>query len=121
LNFGLSQLQKDLALKPGSADVFGVDYAGNDPDYQVTLRSLMDVGRRTTLDVSMRAIDSLPSPAVPAYTAVDVRLNFRVTDNLEIGIGGYNLLDDSHVEFINPSLPASTFSRSFFASARWRH
>lgn len=121
VNLGLSLFQKELKLKPGSADVLGVDYAGNDPDYQVTLHSLMDVGPRTTLDIATRSIASLPSPSVPAYTAVDVRVNFKLTDKLEFGVAGYNLLDDSHVEFINPSIPANTISRSFFASARWRY
>lgn len=120
LNFGLSLFDKNLSLQPGSADVFGVDYAGNDPHYQATLRSLMDIGARTELDVSLRAIDDLPSPAVPSYAALDARLGFRLTPNLELSLAGYNLLDDSHVEFINPSLPATVLSRSFFISARWR-
>src|SRR5262249_40025007 len=32
VNWGLSWLHKDLVLKPGSTDIAGVLYAGNDPD-----------------------------------------------------------------------------------------
>lgn len=121
LNWGASWFHKDLKLKPGSRDVPGVAYAGNDPDYQFTLRSLMDLGRRAELDLSMRAIDELPSPVVPSYVTVDARLGYRLTDNVEVSLTGYNLTGESHVEFINPALPANSYSRSFFLSARWRY
>ncbi|GAM97837.1 tonB-dependent receptor [alpha proteobacterium U9-1i] len=121
LNWGASWLEKELEIEPGSADVFGVQFAGNDPSYQMTLRSLMDVGSRTELDVAMRAIDELESPVVPAYIAVDARVGYQLTDDVELSIAGYNLTDDGHVEFINPSLPPSSSPRSFFVSARWRY
>ncbi|MGD9982328.1 MAG: TonB-dependent receptor plug domain-containing protein [Hyphomonadaceae bacterium] len=120
LDAGIWLLEKDLALDAGSADLFGVGFAGNDPDQQATLRSLMDITDRTQFDVSVRYVDELPSPAVSSYTAVDARLGYRLTDHLELSIAGYNLLDEDHVEFINPSLPPRQSSRSFFISARWR-
>lgn len=116
---GVSLLHKNLKLDPGSADVFGVDFAGNDPKAQGTLRSLMDLSPRTALDVAVRAVGALPSPRVPAYVAVDMRLGFQLTDHLELSAAGYNLFDD-HVEFINPSLPARESRRSLFVSLRWR-
>jgi|CXWL01.1.fsa_nt_gi iron complex outermembrane receptor protein len=121
LNWGASWLEKSLEIKPDSTDVFGVAFAGNDPSYQMTLRSLMDLGQRAELDVAMRAIDELPSPAVPGYVAIDARVGYQLTDELEISLAGYNLSDDEHTEFINPSLPVSTSARSFFLSARWRY
>jgi iron complex outermembrane receptor protein len=121
LNWGASLLEKDLSLKADSTDVFGVEYAGNDPSYQVTLRSLMDLGQRTDLDLSMRAIDELTDPEVPGYVAVDARINYKLTDNVDLSLSGTNLTDNAHVEFINPSLPASSAPRSFSISARWRY
>jgi iron complex outermembrane receptor protein len=120
LNAGLSLLHKDLKLDPDSTDVTGVDFAGNDPKVQATLRSLVDINPRTQFDVSVRYVGELPDPEVPAYTAVDIRIGYRVTDHFEISLAGYNLFDDEHVEFINPSLPAQSSPRSFFLSARWR-
>jgi iron complex outermembrane receptor protein len=119
LNAGFSLLHKNLSLDAGSADVFGVDFAGNDAEAQATFRSLMDLGDRTEFDVSLRSVGGLPSPHVPAYVAMDMRVGFRLTDRLELSLAGYNLFDD-HVEFINPSLPARESRRSFFVSLRWR-
>ncbi len=119
LNAGVSLLHKDLKLDADSADITGVGFAGNDPGVQGRLRSLMDVGERTTLDLSMRYVDELPSPQIPSYVAVDARLGYRLSDQLELSVSGYNL-DGKHLEFINPSLPPRPSSRSFFLSARWR-
>src|SRR5262249_39952099 len=120
LNAGVSWLHKDLKLDPGSSDVTGVGFAGNDPTLQATVRSLIDLNPRTQFDVAMRYVSELPSPEVPAYVAVDMRLGYQLNEHLEISLAGYNLFDDEHVEFINPSLPAQSSPRSFLLSARWR-
>lgn len=120
LNAGLNWQQKDLEIDPGSTDVFGVAFAGNDPEWQLSLRSLMDLGERTQFDLTTRYVSELPSPAVDAYIAVDARLGYRLNDHFEISVTGYNLADDGRVEFINPSLPPIEMSRSVFISARWR-
>ncbi|MDZ4690282.1 TonB-dependent receptor plug domain-containing protein [Terricaulis sp.] len=121
LNAGLNWQDKDLQIDPGSADVFGVDFAGNDPNLQLSLRSLMDIGDRIQLDLSGRYVSELPSPQVDAYVAVDARIGLRITDHFELSIAGYNLLDgDGRSEFINPSLPPIEIERSLFISARWR-
>jgi len=120
VNAGVTWLHKDLQLDAGSTDIAGVGFAGDDPTLQATLRSLIDLDPRTQFDVAMRYVSELPSPKVPAYVAVDMRLGYQLTDHFEISLAGYNLLDDEHVEFIDPSLPAQTSPRSFFLAARWR-
>jgi iron complex outermembrane recepter protein len=120
VNAGLNWQEKDLEVEPGSADLFGVAFAGNDPEWQLSLRSLMDFGERTEFDMTARYVGELPSPQVDEYVALDARLGFRITDDFELSIAGYNLLDDGRVEFINPSLPPIEVSRSLFISARWR-
>jgi iron complex outermembrane receptor protein len=120
LNAGFATLHKELRLKAGSADVFGVGFAGNDPDYSLSLRSLVDLSARARFDLSARYVDELPAPYVPSYTNIDIRLSYRLTDHLELALLGYNLIDDGRLEFINPSLPPRQNARSFFFSARWR-
>lgn len=117
---GLNLLHKDLELEPGSLDVQGVNFVGNDPDYQVTLRSSMDLGSRTMLDVSVRAVDDLPEPHVASYVAVDARLAWRMTDDVEIALSGYNLFDETHAEFTNTSVGTRESPRSVLLSASWR-
>jgi len=121
LSAGLSTLTKDLHLDSGSRDIFGVQFAGNDPSYQASLRSSMDVTDSVALDVDLRAIDDLSSPHVPGYAEADVRLAWRVSDTLELAVTGANLLHARHTEFINPSLPAQEIPRSIDVSARWRY
>jgi iron complex outermembrane receptor protein len=121
LNAGLNWQDKDLQIDPGSADVFGTQFAGNDPNLQLSLRSLMDFGDRVQFDLTSRYVSELPSPVVDSYVALDARVGLRLTDNFELSIAGYNLLDeDGRSEFINPSLPPIEVSRSLFISARWR-
>jgi iron complex outermembrane receptor protein len=120
LNFGLTWLNKDLAIDANSADMFGTDLAGNDPETQISLRSLMDLNERTRFDVTTRYVSELPDPHVPAYISVDMRLSYQVNREWELSAGGYNLFND-HVEFINPSIPARESEQSFVIAARWRH
>jgi iron complex outermembrane receptor protein len=117
---GLNLLHKDLELEPGSLDVQGVSFAGNDPDYQITLRSSIDLGNRTLFDLSVRAVDALPDPVVPSYIAVDARLAWRITENAEIALSGYNLFDDAHPEFANPAIGAREIPRAVLLSTSWR-
>jgi len=120
LSGGLSALWKTLRLDPGSRDVFGVGFAGNDPHYQAQLRSNMGLGR-FGVDLWLRDVGGLKSPAVPAYFEADARIAWAATDKLELSINGQNLLHERHLEFINPSLPASEIPRSFTLTARWTH
>jgi len=99
LSAGFQLLRKHLRLKPGSTDARGAPAAGNDPDHQVTLRSAMNLGPRVELDVNVRAVGSLPDPAVPSYVALDVRWGWQVTPRLELSLAGLNLTDRGHPEF----------------------
>jgi iron complex outermembrane receptor protein len=112
LRAGLSTLHKDLELKPGVRDIFGVGFVGNDPSYQASLRSRMNLGGDVELDMGVRAVDDLPGPRVAAYAEADARLAWRVTDTAELSIQGSNLLSDQHLEFVNGSLPRREFERA---------
>jgi len=117
---GLSTLHKNLHLESGSHDAFGVSFAGNDPDFQFQLRSSMNLGPDVEFDVELRHVDDLPSPPVLAYTALDARLGWHVTDQLELAIVGSDLSDPSHQEFAGPTLPGREIERSLYLSAVWK-
>jgi iron complex outermembrane recepter protein len=117
---GVAWLHKDLRLKPGSTDIFGVQFAGNDPTYQASLRSNMELSDNLELDISLRAVDDLPSPRIPGYLEADLRLGWRITESLELSLLGANLLHDRHTEFANPAVPTKYIPRSITAAARWR-
>ncbi|HEX6958638.1 MAG TPA: TonB-dependent receptor [Ferrovibrio sp.] len=119
LSAGANLLQKDLHLKPGGIDAALSQHVGNDPEYQLSLRSRMDLSDAIELDIGLRAIDDLPDPDVPGYVALDARLGWHVTDTLELSVGGFNLLDDQHPEAGNVATRTEV-PRSVYLGARWR-
>ena len=119
LTAGANLLRKDLSLDPGSRDIFGVDFAGNDPRHQLSLRSHMSLAPTVNLDLELRSIAGLKSPAVAAYTELGARLAWRVTDQVELAVTGDNLLNNQHLEFVNGSVPRREIPRSVRASLRW--
>ncbi|HYF18736.1 MAG TPA: TonB-dependent receptor [Ramlibacter sp.] len=119
LSAGYLTLRQDLRLccnlAPGVTSFPGL---GNDPRYQWTLRSSLDFARRGEFDVLVRRVGALPSPVVPAYTAVDARIGWSVTPALRLALLGRNLFDRRHVEFNAPAA-ASEIERRLLLQATW--
>ena len=67
----------------------------DDPQQQVVLRSAHDFGK-ASFDAQVRAVDQAGS--IPAYITADMRLAYRLRENLEVSITGQNLLDAGHRE-----------------------
>ena len=76
---------------------------GNDPRAQWRLGSTWNLGDSQQLNVSLRHVGKLPSPLVPAYTAVDARYGWRVSKSVELAVTGRNLFDRRHQEFATSS------------------
>ena len=119
LSAGLLQLDKHLASTRGTPDPGGVANLGNDPRRQWNLRSTLDIGSRGAFDLTVRHSDALPSPQVESYTAVDARLAFKVSPDLELSLLAQNLFDPRHVEF-NAVGAASQIERTVFVKAVWQ-
>jgi len=99
LSAGFNLLKQHLRLKPGSTDARGPAGAGNDPEHKFVLRSSMNFGPRMELDANVRAVGSLPNPAVPSYVALDLRWGWQVSQQLELSLAGQNLTDRGRPEF----------------------
>ena len=109
---------KHLELRPGSADPTGGIAEGNDPRNQLSLRSTFNLPHRTEFEAFLRGVGALPAPVVPAYTELDVRAAWSVTDDLELAVVGRNLLHPSHPEFGAPGPLRVEIERSLYARAR---
>jgi len=126
LTTGANWLHKDLRFKPGSSRLGGLQIAGNDPKYQLALRSAMDLGRGVTMDLDLRRIGALPAPPSPAYVELGARVAWAVSDKLEISVTGSNLLHAYHTEFGTTSNTLQvgpvgvTVGRSVFAATQWK-
>jgi iron complex outermembrane recepter protein len=109
---------KHLELRPGSADPTGGAPEGNDPRHQLGLHAAINFPHGTELESFLRRVSALPAPAVPAYTELDLRTSWSVTDDLEVALVGRNLLHASHPEF-GPADPRRVeIERSLYARAR---
>jgi iron complex outermembrane receptor protein len=118
LSAGVLALDKHLASTRGTPDPSGVASLGDDPHSQWSLRSSHNLSHGE-FDVTVRHVGSLPSPLVPAYTAVDMRFAWQVSPRLELAVIGQNLFDARHYEF-NAITAASQIERRLFVKATWQ-
>jgi len=119
LSAGVNVLRKNFTVSPGSTDTSARAAQGNDPAYQVSLRSRMDLPHGLEFDIGLRAVDQLPLPAVPGYLELDARLGWQATDSLELSVAGTSLLDDQHPE-TGPPATRQEVRRSVNIGVRWR-
>jgi iron complex outermembrane receptor protein len=115
LNAGFSALRERLTVKPGSTDTDSAASSGADPARKLTLRSSLDLSAQTQLDFTVRRLAALSLPAVPAYTALDVRLGWRPDPHWELSLGGQNVAG-GHGEFTSVTTRAE-FERTLYARA----
>jgi iron complex outermembrane receptor protein len=107
------------SLHPDSHDLSGTTgLFTNDPSHYWSLRSSHDLGRGHEVDVMLRRVGALARPAVPPYTAVDLRYGWRVRPGLELSVIGQNLLDPRHAEFGNPAT-RSEYERALAVRIVW--
>ena len=114
LSGGWSALRERLRLTPGSNDVNAVSaQEGRDPTHRWLLRSSLDLFEKSELDVTLRRVSRLSSPAVPDYVALDLRFGWKPRPDLELSITGQNLIGNGHGEFTDV-LTRSRIERSVF-------
>lgn len=99
LSAGLLAARPRLRLAPDSGSTSGTAAEGNDPSHQWMLRSALELSGGRELDVMLRRVAALPSPAVPAYTAVDLRYGWPLGRSIGAALIAQNVFDASHVEF----------------------
>lgn len=116
---GVNLLRQRLRFTPQSADPGAASAGGNDPRWQLSLRSSHTLTERLALDVGLRAVAELPAPPVPRYAALDARLAWTLRPGFEVSVSGHNLLDDSHPEFGSPP-GRSEVRRSLSLRALWQ-
>jgi iron complex outermembrane recepter protein len=109
---------KHLERRPGSADPTAGAAEGDDPRHQLGIRAAVNLPHRTELEAFLRRVGELPSPTVPAYTELDLRTSWALTDDLELALVGRNLLHASHPEFGAPGPRRVDLERSLYIRAR---
>lgn len=100
LTGGATGLNERLWVKPGSNDTVSAAAAGRDPHHQLQLRSSHTLAEDIELDIAVRRIGRLRTQTqpVPAYTAVDARLGWRINPQWDLALVGQNL-NGAHAEY----------------------
>ncbi|MES3023742.1 MAG: TonB-dependent receptor [Pseudomonadota bacterium] len=120
MSAGLSAQSQDTHAEAGNRDPAAVaGLVGADPAVWATLRSSFDLSDRLELDLNLRHVGKLPAPAVPAYTALDVRLGWKIMPRVELSLLARNLLGSRHAEFgAAPGRPV--YGRTLHGRLSWR-
>ncbi len=92
------------------------------PHHQFRAQSSMTLPAGLRLDLVGRYVDGLPDFNIEAYFALDARIAWSPTPNLEFSIVGQNLLDDRHPEFWPTVLDTqrTEVQRSIFGKVEFR-
>jgi iron complex outermembrane recepter protein len=126
MSAGGNWLHENLHFNPGSDNIGGIALAGDDPSYQIALRSTMTFARDGLLYLDLRHIGALPSPASPSYTELNAHVSWAASRAVTLALTGSNLLHPHHLEFGTTSAPLQLGStgvesgRSIFLEVRSR-
>ena len=113
-----SYLQMDIHKNLDSLDPTPDNPNGSSPRHQWYLRSSIDLPKHFDQDTTLRFVDNLPSLGLPSYYSLDAHLGWKPVRNIEFSIGGQNLLDNRHLEFLPDFVNTSptVVKRSIFGS-----
>jgi iron complex outermembrane receptor protein len=114
LQGGYTHLDTRLRVKAGAVDLQPASSIGADPESWWNFRSSHDLGDAFELDILARHYGALDVIGVPSYTAVDARLGWHATRQVEISLLLQNLSDAGHIEWS----PGAQLERAFFLKAR---
>jgi iron complex outermembrane receptor protein len=107
------------SLHPDSRDLSGTTgLFTSDPNHYWSIRSSHDLGGGHEFDVALRHVGALPKPAVPAYTAVDVRYGWRIRPGLDLSLIAQNLFDPRHAEW-GAAATRSEYERALAVRLVW--
>ena len=128
----ISAIQADIRQLPNGLTGTPRTPSIASPEYELSLRSSMDLGKSLTLDGSLRYVDriaeaGIPIPglpnagySIPSYFTFDARLAWRPTKGLELALIGQNLAG-RHREFV-PTVLSTQFTEvgpSVYAKLTW--
>jgi iron complex outermembrane receptor protein len=117
-----SYLKMDIHRNADSMDTNSADPGGASPQHQYYMRSSIDLAKTLENDFTVRYVHSLEGLAIPSYYSVDAHFTYRPLTNLELSVGGQNLLNDRHLEFRPDFINTwpTQVKRTFQATATWK-
>jgi len=118
----------DMTLDPSGEDLNrGAWLDGSTPRNLGGIRSLLTLAGRFEIDAQYRRqsrIRRIPvfvsGEGIPGYAELDLRLGWRVSEQLDLALVGQNLLHDEHAEF-GPTEARGSLERAAYVKATWRN
>jgi len=112
-----------LQIQLSGAPLFQQRTEDSSPHHQFSIRTSYDLTESLQADAILRYVDKLPAFEVDSYAALDLRLGWKPTRNLELAVVGRNLLDGQHPEFGESVLTAQAveIQRSVYGQISLRY
>jgi iron complex outermembrane recepter protein len=114
LRGGYSYLKKEFEINSSKTLPESYLFEAIDPEHQVIIQSMMDLGKHFQFDVVGRYVDVLPAafniPSVPSYITFDLRAAYKYK-LATISITGQSLAEEKHREFGMFSIPRSVYAK----------
>jgi hypothetical protein len=107
----------------GSLDPKAATFDGNAPASQWRAHSAFTLAARGQADLHLFHVGKLEQLNNPAYTRLDVRIEWPLTARFAIAGGGQNLLQRAHQEFDGHynSIQSTLVPRSGLLQLTWRY
>jgi iron complex outermembrane receptor protein len=121
LRASYSYLDMELKNKESSNDPTSVaGYEGSSPRHQLVVRSFVNLPKKMEFDQTYRYVSALAAQTVGGYQTMDTRFGWHMTPELELSVGGQNLLQPHFAQFGgDPGGPVEV-KRSAYAKLVWR-
>jgi iron complex outermembrane recepter protein len=121
LRASYSYLDMELENKPGSNDPTSIPgYEGSSPRHQVVIQSFVNLPKKLEFDQTYRYVSALPAQTVASYQTMDTRFGWHITPEVELSVGGQNLLQPHYSQYGgDPGGPVEV-KRSVYAKLIWR-
>jgi iron complex outermembrane receptor protein len=121
LRASYSYLDMELENKATSNDPgTAAAYNGSSPRHQVVLQSFIKLQRKLEFDQTYRYVSDLAAQTVASYQTMDTRFGWHINPELELSVGGQNLLQPHFAQFGgDPGGPVEV-KRSVYAKLVWR-
>lgn len=103
-----SFIDMQIHPKDGSNSTDSEDGEGRSPHHQFSVLSSVNLPWEVQFDTVLRYVDSLPEDDIDSYVAIDLRLAWRVSKNVELSVAAQNLFDDRHQEFYPVIIPTQS-------------
>jgi len=121
LRASYSYLDMELENKASSNDPTSVaGYEGSSPRHEVVIQSFVNLPKKMDFDQTYRYASALPAQTVASYQTMDSRFGWHINPELELSVGGQNLLQPHFSQFGgDPGGPVEV-KRSVYAKLVWQ-